>query len=296
MKVVIIIFFFLLSLKAYDKIQELIQYNEYLATLYKEAGKGLPGGKYNLEFKKLITYKNGSCSQQGYLLARRAKELGFNAQMLGLFAKSGANDVMVNVRVNNKTLLFIPSSGAYYNASLWDILSKKIDVRSYHANPIKKQIVNDSRNLFLNKVFFYHLKQIKFYSLNDYEVNLLNFAKSTSSENLFKAPYNEIHLIDKTYQFYAAGLNNKKKYSVTYFFDKPQTVYRFYFEWYSDRDFAKKIKVLINNKTKFSFANSHGTSSEYILHKSIKNVHTIKFIFSDFSGQQRLLLKKLGVY
>jgi len=280
------------------KLQNLIRYNQYLSTLYPNVGKGLLGGRYNLEFQKLIMYPNGSCAQRGYLLARKAKELGFKkVQMLGLFAKSGANDVMVNVFTNKERYLFVPSAGAYYKCSLWDILLNIKNAENFIAKKTNNKQVLSSRILYLSKKFFSNLKQIKFYSLNNYEYNLLKLAKKISSKGLFDEPYNEKHLLDFINKYYTAGKSQSNEQSITYIFEKPIKIYRIYFKWYSDKDYAKKIIIIINDNIKkileVKFTNGE---NEFILKNPIKNIRKIKFIFKDFHGQKRLLLKQLGVY
>lgn len=298
MKRIFTLFLFLVSMVVgNDKLDELIKYNEKLSTLYKEVGPGMMGRKYNLEFDKLINYPNGSCSQQGYLLARKAKELGFNAQQIGLFATSGANDVMVNVSDDINKYLFIPSTGAYYKNSLWQILENLELSTKFLANKTEKENVLNARNLYLTSSFFGNLEKIQMYQLNNYETNLLKLSSKVSSKNLFEYPNNEKHLLDYQNKHYTAGKNNKGNQSIEYIFDNSVNIYRFYFQWYSNNDYAKKIKIKINDRQTLEFENSSkGLETEIVLPESIKEVKKIEFIFSDFSGQNRLLLRQLGAY
>jgi hypothetical protein len=280
-----------------NKLDELIKYNEKLSTLYKDTGPGMMGGKYNLEFDELINYPNGSCSQQGYLLARKAKELGFKSQQIGLFAKTGANDVMVNVSDGINQFLFVSSAGAYYKNSLWQIFENIELANEFFANKTEKENVLAARNLYLSPSFFETIDSIKIYHLNNYETNLLKLSRKSSSKNLFEYPYNEKHLLDYQNKYYTAGKNNKENQSIEYIFDNSIIIYRFYFQWYSNNDYAKKIKIKINDKQTLKFENSsNGLETEIVLPESIKEVKKIEFIFSDFNGQNRLLLKQLGAY
>lgn len=299
MKRIFTLFLFLVSMVVgNDKLDELIKYNEKLSTLYKEAGPGMMGGKYNLEFDKLINYPNGSCSQQGYLLAKKAKELGFKAQLVGLYSINNANDLMVNVSYSDgKEYLFVPSAGAYYNNSIWKILDKPKLSNRFNSKSTTNELVNNNRSAYLNESFFKNISKIELNRLDYYEFNLLKKFEEVSSQNLYDEPYDETHLLDNLNKYYTAGKENNKEQSIKYIFNNPINIYRFYFQWYSSNDYAKKIKIKINDEQNLEFENSsRGLETEIVLPESIKEVKKIEFIFNDFSGQNRLLLKQLGAY
>lgn len=295
--ILILCFFIIYMAHGNDKLEELIKYNEKLATLYKETGPGMIGGKYNLEFDKLINFSNGSCTQQAYLLARKAKQLGFYAQQIGLFAINGANDVMVTIKNKNIHYLFVPSTGAYFKNSLWEILEYPSLATNYIASEASNSHVLNARSLFLSNSFFSTLEKIEFNQLNKYETNILRLAELSGSQNLYPEPYNEKHLLDNQNKYYTAGKENKKLQSVTYNFLQKVQIYRFYFQWYSTQDYAKRIRIRINDKQTLEYENSENIlETEIVLPESIKEVQKIEFIFSDFNGQNRLLLKQLGAY
>ncbi|WP_263834077.1 hypothetical protein [Sulfurospirillum oryzae] len=298
MRELFLIIFLLLNVYASDKLEELIKYNDKLSTLYREVGAGMMGGKYNVEFDKLIHYPHGSCSQQGYLLARKAKELGFKTEQLGLFSKTtGTNDVMVNVTDGDSQFLFVPSAGAYYKNSLWQILDNIKLADNFIVHKTKSDHVLNARSLYLSASFFKTLENIKIYHLNNYESNLLKYAKEVSSKNLFTDPYNEKHLLDFQNKYYTAGEENKPYQSIQYVLKESFDIYRFYFQWYSPEDYAQKIKVILNDNETLEFDNKiDGIETEIVLPAMKTKIQKIEFKFSDFHGQNRLLLKGLGVY
>lgn len=84
--------FLLTGCQEKNNIDEIATYNNKIAHLYPKSGQGYLASDYNLNFDKLIQFSNGSCWQQAYLVARYAKQHGYNAQTIGLFAANGAND------------------------------------------------------------------------------------------------------------------------------------------------------------------------------------------------------------
>ncbi|XOB65738.1 hypothetical protein ACMC5R_03030 [Deferribacteres bacterium DY0037] len=301
MKYPILLLLLLFSLVVFaetnEKLLTLISYNEKLSTLYPTVGSGMAGGRYNIEFDELINYPEGSCSQQGYLLARRAKQLGFEAKMLGLFAENGANDVMVDVRNSKNAYLFVPSAGAYYKQSLWQIVENVELAKHFITNHIDNEHVTSARQLYLSPIFFENIYRINFHHLNDYETNILKLASNTRSKKIFDYPYNEAYLLDNQNKYYTAGKRKKKDQSISYLFDNVVKVYRFEFVWYSENDFAKNIKIKINNNYTIEIDNHESNiKTEVVLPKVITDVKSLEFIFNDFNGQDRLLLRQMGVY
>lgn len=275
-----------------DEAQKLLQgINVEVNQHWKKIGKGFPIHELNLKMGAFLNSEEGSCAQQSYLLARRAMMLGFRARRVGLWASSGANDIMVEVRIANEWKLFVPSSGVFYNYSLGEILNDPKLANLYIGRP--------KHTLYLKPAFFMDLKRIDLYqNLNNSEKNIGNTAK-VSGDNLFPPPNDAEAIQDENYASYAAGIENSKPQRLQYRWDQPVNIYRIWIKWYSESDYSNEYDLFIDDGQGYKFFEinkNHLNDTDEMIFPEVKEIIGLRLQFKHFVGQDRMLIRELGIF
>lgn len=268
--------------------------NVEVANHWKKSGAGIPLRNLNLNLDSLLSSEEGSCAQESYLFSRRVMEKGYSARRLGLWAHSGANDVMVEVELDGQWKLFVPSTGVYYEHSFGEIFDNPVLADNYLGEPLH------GGEMFVNSGFFGDLNRIDVYeNLNSNEFDLTESAEF-KGRGLFPSP-NNLEAINSTDpSAYVAGKKGRRQ-EITVAFNRPVDIYRAWIEWYSDKDFSKEVEIEIDQIGKKSIFKIDvtrylkGTTSDLPLgaHESVNSI-TLRFL--KFNGQNRLLIKSLRVF
>lgn len=243
---------------------------------------------------ELLSSKQANCSQQSYLFAKLAMEKGGIARRVGLWAVGGANDVMVEIKRDERWRLFVPSTGVYYPFSLGEILSNPMLANDFVGTPL------NGGELYVNKEFFSTIYRIDLYhNLNNVEYNYLQDAL-LKGEGFLLAPNDVMALKSTAQNAYVAG-REKQDQKITLKFDELVKLYRLWFEWYSTDNYPQKIVIELFKEKEIEKIEVNTNDFKYGKYSDIplglqSNVKMVIMTFKDFAGQNRLLLKDLGVY
>ena len=118
-----------------SKLAKLQQMNLSIVNHWQQPGQGMRLGNANLEFDQLLQSQAANCSQQSYLFTRRVLQAGLPARRVGLWSSTGANDLMVEVKIDQHWYLFAPSVGVYFPFSLGNLVSNPKQSELYHGVP-----------------------------------------------------------------------------------------------------------------------------------------------------------------
>lgn len=206
--------------------------------------------------------------------------------------------IMVEIEdKNRKKRLFVPSAGAYYDFSLFEILQKPLIAKEFIAIPTLNSMVVNSRKGYLTPEFFSSLESILYYPYDAYEENLFKYVVSINSINLMDYPNNTDALLQSSETSYVAGLPNKNTQKIILNFNKLDSVYRFEFKWLDNQNYPNKINIKINDKTTYTFESlPRDNITEIVFNNPVKSISKIEFLFDSFSGQQRVLLREIKIY
>ena len=169
----------------------------------------------------------------GYLFARYALSAGYPVRRIGLYAEGGANDLMVEVKMNGNWTLFTPSAGTYYPFGLGELLLNPIKASNYIGQP------RSAGGAYLSEVFFARLLEIKIYrSLNNFgqylrERNLAESAHVDAS-GFFPSPNDASAAIQSVEGAYAAGMDGGV-WVIILKWDLPVVIYRLFIRWLSPK-------------------------------------------------------------
>jgi hypothetical protein len=284
-----------------QKLNLLHKDNVEVAHYWKNYGEGyLPLKNFNIHFDDFLKYPNANCYQQSYLFTRKAIEKGFLARRVGLWNSSGANDLMVEVRVNNKWYLFVPSAGVYYRFSLGKLLEQPEKATIYQGIP--KEI----SRMYLHEDFFANIYKVDMYqSVNDVELNYAAIAK-VASEDFYQIPYSVESSVDENIDSYAAGKDGLPSYIINLSWQKSVSVYRLFIKWYSAKDYGSEYDVILMDKTnkilkKYHIAKKNESLYRYadysqIPFSSLVNIDHIKIVVYKTNGQPRLLVREIKTF
>lgn len=282
-----------------DVLNNLAKKAVWSSNFWPEAGVGYPLHELNINYEHLLAYPNGSCEQESYLFYKEASQLGFHSQRVGLWNKDGLNDVMVDVKIDNKWYLFVPSTGVYFHHSSLEIVQNPSKAKNYSGTPL------NGGEVFLTPDFFAGIKKIDIYkNINDYEFNLLRQSKILKQVGLMGGAHDFGAAYDLNVQNYIAGLEGHEKQGAETIWQEPIDIYRLYIKWYSSAHFSKFVRLVIyTDEQRLVFNSVDNTdvfhsdvSGIHVLPGNIKGVNKIEWSFSGFKGQNRLLIKELGVY
>ncbi|MGO4270530.1 hypothetical protein AB4Z22_11865 [Paenibacillus sp. TAF58] len=304
----IVIFFIISNFSSQDLIidakeQQSIQINKLsiinkkISGLYPKYGAGVP---ISAGIKELLNAKEGNCAQLSYLFARKVIKLGYDAQVIGLYSNlDGLNHLVVNVKINDKKYLFDPTNGVYYNNGLYEILGNPLLAQNKVGFP------KDESNIFTTSSFFASANNIQIYeNLNYGETNLLKDINmfDVITKDLFNAPNDLSGALDEDEETYTAGLTPLPN-EFTVEFKAEVDFYRMYFRWYSDKDYATDFQVFVGESQEqmhelfheMDYQINANNDFEYVSSNEVKAKY-FKIKINKTNGQQRILLKDLGLY
>lgn len=281
-----------------NEFYELQKLNREVNAYWKHVGKGYPLGQCNIKFDEFLQSREGSCSQQSYLLARQALQKGYSVRRIGLWATGGANDVMVEILVKDKWILFVPSAGVYYPFGLSALLEDPNKSGQYVGG-------RPSSESYLNSMFFGNIYQADYYrNLNNAETSLFKGVKSVHGKNLYASPNGASAAVDGVVETYAAGKEGEFPQDINITWEEPVSIYRIWFNWYSAQDYSADFQIEIFGvdgfETIFRSTNedplfADGGQSEIGLAAAVR-VRKMRIRFFGADGQNRLLLRDMGIY
>lgn len=258
-------------------------------------GQGYPMEALNDHIGDLLASPTANCSQQAYLFARRVEQKGFRARRVALWASDGNNDVMVEVKVGDRWFLFAPAEGGYYEYSLADIM----------ANP---KLAEERRGLsaedvpdYMQPSFFKTLREIKIYhSLNEVERDKVVDADAISDDNFFPPP-NNVKAILNAHE-YAAGIEGKYPQTISIKWSHPISIYRASIDWLSADTYSNDFSIIAHRpdgttRSLHAKGNDHmsGSVSSVAFPEQI-SITALQFIFQSSVGQDRVLIKHIGIF
>ena len=287
------------NINSIQQLSQLQQQNIEVTSHWEKTGKGYsPLKDINIHLEDFLNYPDASCSQQSYLFARKASQQGFLARRVGLWASDGANDVMVEVRVNGKWYLFVPTAGVYYRFSLADIFNSPDKSLDYRGDP------KPGTEMYLKQEFFSNIYKVDIYpSLNNTEFNYAALAK-VNSKNLFPSPNSGESAVDNDLITYAAGKHNLFPQIIELSWKEPIEIYRLFIQWYSSEDYGSDYDIMLHNLETNSTEKYHIRHNEFNQYGDYSQISlpemvvtdSVKIIFNKAHGQPRLLIKEIKVY
>lgn len=295
---IFLLFFLLFNLNTKTKLEFLIKVNEKMHKSF-EYGQGLPGYP---TLEETMEFGNGHCGLYTTYFTEEIKKAGYKAVIWDIKSGLDANPdnllihSIVEVNINDKIYTFDPTLGIYYKKSLSQLTNSNSD--QYIG-----KIDNNKLTIYSTPYFWSNISStINHNNLNYYQDNKLqNGEFSINSNSTFFTRPNDFNscIDDFIIDNYCATevQNNNVILNINFMASTP--LQRFYFIWYDDKNYPRTIKIFDNqNNTMIlnitNYRNTTGTLNQW-LNSEIKT-NSIKIVFDDFAGQNRLLLRKIGVY
>jgi len=140
-------------------------------------------------------------------------------------------------------------------------------------------------------------------SLNNAELSYVSEIESVEGKNLFSEPNGIRATIDGNSNTYMAGINGRYPQVINLHWKEKIAVYRIWIEWYSTNDISDDFIVEANDGTGFKSVLSISKDSFYVdggaselAFPEVMNINAIRLTFFSAKGQNRVLIKELGVY
>lgn len=278
-----------------ERIQVLQRLNIETANHWQKMGSGFQLKNVNVHFDAFLQSAEGSCSQESYLFARQVLQKGLKARRLGLWNSNGANDVMVEVGIDSQWFLFVPSTGVFYPFGFHQLMSDTSQADQYIGEPLH------GGEIFLREAFFSGLRKIDVYhNLNNAEHSFVKTAELLS-KNLSAAPNDAAAAADQNRRTYAAGRANAFPQTLEYRWAAPVSFYRLWLHWYSAKDYANDYQVLVDEGEGYlELAHIMGSRGRFADGTELgfprRDIVGLKIVVARTHGQNRLLLRDVGVY
>ncbi|MGE0625214.1 MAG: discoidin domain-containing protein [Pseudomonadales bacterium] len=256
-------------------------------------GPGVPLGKANLEMAQILSAADANCSQQSYLTSRLLLLENLPAVRIGLWAHDGSNDLMVQTRVGERDILIVPSDGIAFEDHWSELLRNPEKASSPWFTDNPSATPNYAKPSFFSKV-----ERIDIYpTLDNAEFNH-TLTATIEGQNLFEGEHGPSAARGGGY---LAGLSGKFPQTIELKWSDPTDLYRVSIRWYSDDDYASRYKVmaLIGEEWKLIkevSGSEHRKADVSTFAFQPVRARRIKFEFTETSGQDRILVRSLGVY
>lgn len=262
---------------------------EYISTYYIYGkGESLSDG-----LQSVIDDGKGNCSHTAYTIARYARESGVEARLVSLVAKT-ANHVVCEVNVDGGWMTVDASNGVFYPHSVYELLKEP----SLLSDMIGT--ANEFSKVYTLKSFWSNIYSVKVNRFSD----ILKPIKATvyQSSNDFM-PENGANIVTdySDDRKYAACYAGEQTSWITLDLGNVRPVDLVAIDWYNADNYAGVCQIdgSENGEDYFSLRNTwNKTDVSTTNEMNIKPTETryIRFTFSDFKGQPRLLIRNIKVF
>jgi len=290
-KAFIIIILINLNLLAISEADELAKMKKFVVKVHNLISPGL--GNNSCVFNdEIIKYVQGHCGHFSKILVRELLKQGYESEIVSIETYNKRNHAMVQVQLKNgKYILLDALSNVVYKYSIEEILlNTKLSQDKYFQ---KRKIQSYSNLSFFNSI---HKLQFIPYVGTFILKNISNVY--VDDKLFFKIPNDVNSLFDYKYNSYAATRTNvSEKINVQVKFSKQNRLSSVVIFPYSNEDYPKKVELKYDGE--IFYKNDFIKLKRSLIVINLEGndyCQQLDFNFSDFQGQDRLLLRDIYIY
>lgn len=289
-KALIIILIFNLNLFAFDKVDEYKLMKSLVVKVHNSISIG--NGNNRCVFNdEIIRYGEGHCGHFAKILVRELLKYGYDSEIVSIITYNKRNHAMVQVKLKNgKKILLDALSNIVYKYSIEEILlNTKLSQDKYFQNGNIKNYSNLS--------FFNTIKTLQFIPyIGTYILKNINNI-NVDDKLFFKKPNDIMSSFDYSYNTYSATkINASEKINLNIKFKDKDRISSIVIYPYSINDYPAKIKLNCDDITVFDQDIKLKRGMIVINFYANNKCNDLNFEFSDFKGQNRLLLRDIYIY
>jgi len=297
MKKLIIITFFIMSCFAnsvlYDTKDEMLKLKEIVNSVHNSFKYGV--GTMKAEFNdEIVKYGEGHCGHYSWMLLREFIKKGYEGEIVSIITYNHRNHAMVEIerKSDKKKILVDATTNLVYSYGVEDILKKP---------SLSQDRIGQSTSPSYSDIDFWNsVKILRYYPYIGYlTVNNIKSITTKEAKVFYPKPNGIESAFDNKYNTYTATkMNQADNIVFSVDFKKENRLSSIVIEPYSNGIYPSKIKLYCNNKiiVNKTIKPKRGMLIINLVEPEQQYCKKLKFNFSDFQGQNRLLIRDIYFY